>query len=67
MSETITTVSALDYRAGDIVEIVVQDKRWWRKLWYFMTFRKHPYRKVYRIINTIGLDRKFSIIKQGKL
>jgi hypothetical protein len=30
------------YRTGDMIFLTVSDRRWWRRLWYFVTFRGSP-------------------------
>lgn len=39
----ITTSRDHSYQAGDTIAITKPDRRWWRRLWFFVTFRGlHP-------------------------
>lgn len=42
--ETTITASERDhgYVAGDVLQVSTPDRRWWKRLWHFVTFRAPP-------------------------
>lgn len=43
---TVSTNAGHGLKAGDSISVMVtvRDKRWWRRLWYAITFKGIPYR-----------------------
>lgn len=39
---TITVNDSLGIKPGDKISITSLDHRWWKKLWYSITFREQP-------------------------
>lgn len=59
---TVTTSQGHELRAGDLVTIELEDRRWWRRLWYFVTFRSRPMRtRTFKIGETTSTSFTISI------
>lgn len=41
-TSTITITNVHDIKSGDKLSFSVPDTRKWKRLWYFVTFRKNP-------------------------
>lgn len=39
---TLTAKTAHGYDVGDVMTVKVLDRRWWMRLWRFITFRQPP-------------------------
>lgn len=48
MTNSITHLSGHEFQLGDAISIttMVPDNRWWRRVWYWMTFRRRPVRSI---------------------
>ncbi|MGB5136464.1 MAG: hypothetical protein WBN89_14970 [Prochlorococcaceae cyanobacterium] len=51
---TITTTATDGIKPGDFITLTVQDKRWWRRLWFFMLRRGDPYRTIRRRVSQVA-------------
>ena len=50
---TTTETPSIGFKKGDRLAITMADRRWWRRFWYWITFRKNPQRTVnYTITRT---------------
>jgi hypothetical protein len=54
--ETITTSGNSEFSAGDNIAIVLPDRRWWRRLWHFVTFQSSPTITKYATVSGISLN-----------
>jgi len=53
-NSTVTTGSGHGYEVGDVIKITSNDYRWWRRLWYFVTFRRNPQRTVTMRVRSVS-------------
>ena len=54
-SSTVTSASKNNFTKGDFIAVSVPEKRWWVRLWYFITFRERPLvTGTYKVIEVKG-------------
>lgn len=55
-TSTIQLSESAGISVGDEISLPVRENRWWVRAWYFLTFRKPPWRCEYMVVADVSAD-----------